>query len=208
MRITPIISFLFLLSVSSGQKWGDLPTECPSSVCIGVDSSRGLTRKQFQLQKSYVRVTMRALSRANNSTYQVVSYASANDVLVPATSNFTLAAQALDDLTYSPNEFAVLSGPIVFCDSKLRNEERNGKKIVLFSSGLNNLGGDPVRRAHNFRERAMGEIFVLAIGERRNNETLMQIAGAEDNFIPVENGSWPIRNRIVVALVQKLCQTV
>lgn len=147
---------------------------------------------------------MSAISRTDNSSYQVVSYSSANNIIVPSTSNFTLSAQALAEYKYSNDKSAVLGGPIVFCDSKLRREKRY-TKVVLFSSGLNNLGGDPVRRANIFKERTKGEIFVLSIGGK-NIETLKQIASNEEDFISIENDSWSVQKKIVIALVQKLCK--
>lgn len=80
----------------------------------------------------------------------------------------------------------MLGGPIVFCDSKLRREERN-TKVVLFFSGLNNLGGDPVRRAHTFNQRTKGEIFVLSIGGN-NIEILKQIGNLFKGFDIVPEG--------------------
>lgn len=177
--------------------------KCTTSVWFALDGSTGLSRKQFQLQK---RVLKALLSRISNTTtgasFNAVVYSSVNDVIFPTTSKLSVAFHALAPFSYNPDPVVFIGGSIVACDAILRTETK-AAKMVLFSSGLDNLGGEPVARAEVFKERSNGEIIVISIGGD-NESVLRNVAGKAGYFLRLEP-EWDIS--FIVNIVQKLCHS-
>lgn len=166
---------------------------CAASICFGIDSSTGLTSRQFSLQKQFLEESLQFLSKREDVSVAAVEYGIENDIIFELTSNVTLALTRSSNLSFREEPFASLSAPIVYCDSVLRNETENNSRIVLLTSGRMDLGGDPVSRAQVFRERSGGDIIVVAVGSR-NRKVLEGIAGSDsqnllwltpDNFCAV-----------------------
>lgn len=159
--------------------------KCPSSICFGLDGSRGLSKEQFILQKTFLIAILRRLSRHTEmSSLSLVSYSSIVETIVSLSSNYWDAVNAVSAIEYNPDDLSFLGGGIVSCDAKLR-DTAGQSKIVLFSSGLDNLGGDAKKRAEVFRDRAEGEIFVISIGGN-NKGTLKEIPNHRNDFLELK----------------------
>ena len=84
-------------------------------------------------------------------------------------------------------------------------KQKRMKRILLFTSGLANLGGDPVVRANVFRERARGEIFAVSMNNM-NSGVLEEITGDPAKVVAIGNStSQSESERAVVDLVERLC---
>lgn len=158
------------------------PWSCNSSICFGIEGSLAVSPDQFDVQKNIFKFLLQDLSDRTGPKVIGVQYASANEVLFTLTSDLEEALANISKISMSDDSFSSLSSAIVFCDRALREEEALRPKIVLFSTGQQDIGGDPVVRADVFRSRAGGDIIVIAIGND-NREVLENIAGDTEGNI-------------------------
>ncbi|KAI0557417.1 von Willebrand factor A-like protein [Gracilaria domingensis] len=160
--------------VSTAVKFNSV-APCPVDVCFGLEGSN-LTITQFSRQKEYFQDVLTSLSERSEVRVAAVEYGAANRVLFGRTSNLRTALNKAAQLTFRGSRATSLAAPIVYCDRRLRSNSERQSRIVLFSTGESDLGGDPTRRARVFRERSEGEIIVISLGDE-NQELLSDLSG-------------------------------
>eukprot|EP00178_Gracilaria_changii_P022973 TRINITY_DN6883_c0_g1_i1.p1 TRINITY_DN6883_c0_g1~~TRINITY_DN6883_c0_g1_i1.p1 ORF type:complete len:224 (-),score=30.17 TRINITY_DN6883_c0_g1_i1:2018-2689(-) len=146
----------------------NLSPSCSVSVCFGIDGGI-LTSAQVKLQRNFFKDLLEFLSQKVEVKVSAVEYGAANRRLFRLTSNLSEAIDVAANLAYRGDELSSVSSSIVYCDSVLRSEENRKVRIVLFSSGKNNLGGSPSHRADIFRMRTDGDVIVISLAHFESN---------------------------------------
>lgn len=152
---------------------------CGENVCFAIDGSSFVTSAQFSLQKNLVMNVTRVISADKKVRFAAVQYGAAAVAISRTTNNRAAFLQKIRGTKFKNSDFAFVGGAIVFCDRLLSTSIGTAGKMVLIGSGRNNLGGDPARRATNFRERG-GELFAIGIGNV-DSKTLKRLVGGDSS---------------------------
>lgn len=175
---------------------------CGVNVCFAIDTSGSVSAEEFDQEKFFIQditniigVDPRAKFAA--AQYGVRSYSISS--LTAAVGQFNLDVEAA---AFQNDPATSVGAGIVFCDRQLRRMSGDTNKVVVIGDGRNNLGGDPVRRANNFRQRANGEVCTVGIGFQ-NTKALEEIANGSERVLAIDD--YVELSFIIEDLVSQIC---
>lgn len=176
---------------------------CKVRVCFGIDVSSRV-KEYLEFQKELVSQVVRVISVDPEAQFAGTDYSLTTDNISKLTNNDRKFEGDVKQSELSNNNKTSVAAPIVFCQFLLSDADgkRSSGTTVLFSDGVSNFGGDPVRRANLFR-LAGGKIIAVGIKEAGKTKLLDIVGGDETNIIPFKAGR--SMSEYVQIIVRNLC---
>lgn len=177
---------------------------CNANVCFGIDGSGSVSRNEFKDAKFFVKDIVDIIAVDQAAEFAAVQFSGTNSRISPLTGDKEAFLRAVRNARFEQGGATAIGAAIVYCDFQLSRRPGEANKIAVITDGRNNLGGDPVRRANNFRRRdPNGKVTAVGIGRYLDTEMLQQIAGDEkvisvDEYIHLAT--------VVTDLVQEVCE--
>lgn len=152
---------------------------CNANVCFGIDGSGSVSATEFQNAKDFVKDIVDIIAVDQEAEFCAVQFSLTNDAISPLTADKIAFLNALDAEPFIRGGATAIGSAIVYSDFQLSRRPGEANKIVVITDGRNNAGGDPVRRANNFRRRdPNGRVCAVGIG-RTLKAPLKEIAGGQ-----------------------------
>eukprot|EP00178_Gracilaria_changii_P004848 TRINITY_DN17874_c0_g1_i1.p1 TRINITY_DN17874_c0_g1~~TRINITY_DN17874_c0_g1_i1.p1 ORF type:complete len:240 (-),score=36.65 TRINITY_DN17874_c0_g1_i1:95-814(-) len=175
---------------------------CRAHVCFALDSSGSVRKHQFELGKHFI-VDITAIlgeerldGTENPTRFAAGQYGDRTYRIARMTDDVARFNREVNKSPFQHDEATSVGSGIVWCDAQLRRAARRSEytdivsKMVVIGDGNNNLGGDPVRRANNFRRRTPGgEISAVRIGfpSEEDLAVLNEIVGENGSVFTVDD---------------------
>lgn len=179
---------------------------CEVNLCFAIDTSGSVNSTNFEVQKDFIVDITATIGVDSRSKFAAGQYGARTRLISLLTDDLVAFNQAVEKAEFQNDPATSVGSGIVFCDRILRREVGDTNKIVILGDGRNNLGGDPVRRANVFRERARGEVCAVGVGFSRDQDeqTLIDIANGEERVFQVDD--YIELTFIVEDLVRDICK--
>lgn len=159
---------------------------CGVNVCFAVDTSGSVSKTQFGLEKDFILDITAIIGVDSRSKFAAGQYGARTYKISSLTSDVSGFNLDVNRADFQNDPATSVGSGIVFCDRQLRRERGDANKIVVIGDGRNNLGGDPVRRADNFRKRTGGEVSTVGIGFK-DTRALTAIAGSKARVFSIDD---------------------
>lgn len=139
---------------------------CNANICFGIDGSGSVNLTEFQKAKDFVKDIVDIIAVDQEAEFCAVQFSLTNDAISPLTADKFAFLNALAREPYISGGATAIGAAIVYSDFQLSRRLGEANKIVVITDGRNNAGGDPVRRANNFRRRdPNGRVCAVGIGK-------------------------------------------
>lgn len=174
-----------------------------ANVCFAIDGSGSVNGEQFKLATRFVQDVVNTLSDMTDTEYAANQFAATATIISGLTTNRDRFVQLMESASRKGGATSVGAG-IVSCDFTLARRRGEPNKLVVITDGRNTFGGDPVRRANNFKRRdSNGRVCSVVVGNSPNLSVLQQISDAPvitvDDYI-----SLALK---IIDLVDQICET-
>eukprot|EP00737_Agarophyton_chilense_P003617 gb/GEZJ01004286.1/.p1 GENE.gb/GEZJ01004286.1/~~gb/GEZJ01004286.1/.p1 ORF type:complete len:223 (-),score=29.13 gb/GEZJ01004286.1/:157-825(-) len=178
---------------------------CNANVCFALDGSGSMTPSDFQLQKEFVQDVVSIIATDNDVEFAAVQYGLDNSPISPLGKGDANFLTRIDQAEFLNALTTFMGAGIVYCDFELSARENELAKIVVIGDGRDNFGGDPVRRARNFRQFFFPNGVLSAVGVGFEDTTrLTEIANAGGGSVfNVDN--YRELSRLILTLVREVC---
>ena len=180
---------------------------CNAQVCFALDGSARVSPAEFDFYKSVTLGSATSINIAfgSDSRFAAVEFGLALKKISLLTSNFP---QFFSDVQAHQQVFAgqtFLSSGLGFCISQLDQNPTAPAKIVLFSDGFFDFGGDPRPIAQNWLMKdPSNAICAVSIGSSPNVALLTEITGNSERVI-TSTSDLVVITDVVGELVQDIC---
>ncbi|KAI0558484.1 von Willebrand factor A-like protein [Gracilaria domingensis] len=180
---------------------------CPAKVCFAIDGSASLSIEDFRLQKEFVMDIVSIIATDYTVRFAGVQYGIDNIPISPLISNDAEFLERVNATIFQSASRTFMGAGIVYCDFELDVDDAltAPTKIVVIGDGRDNFGGDPVRRARNFKEY-YGDVAALStVGvEFGDTSRLDEIAAAGGGRVFAVTNYRRLSRR-VIDLVRDVC---
>lgn len=187
-------------------------TGCNVNVCLALDDSMAIGRRDFDLQVTFFQIVSAIISEDERAYISVTQYGFRRRPPIP-------------DIRPDPKDFLLdlkhtkwlrsrrtfLGRGVAFCSQSLQSRTGKPSKIVLSADGRSSygdlgLGGvlGPAALAANFRSRSPANaVYAVAVGFRDTN-LLTNLVGGDQSLVH-QVVEWPRVADILLALVKDIC---
>ncbi|KAI0557415.1 collagen alpha-6(VI) chain [Gracilaria domingensis] len=165
---------------------------CSVNLCFAVDTSGSVNQTEFNLEKEFLMDISAIVGSDSRSKLAAGQYGARTYRISSLTSDPEVFNLRVRNAVFQHDPYTSVGSGIVYCDRVLRREARtnpdanHANKMVVLGDGRNNLGGDPIRRANTFRERAGGVVSTVGVGFQ-DRSALADIAGSEDRVFAIND---------------------
>ncbi len=161
---------------------------CNANVCFAIDGSGSISAGEFKRSKEFVLDAVAAISVNNfGATYSAVQYGIVPYPIIRSTTDSFDFATAVEATQKIRRQRTNVGSGIIYCSGELGRNPNMPLKIVVIGDGRNNFGGNPVRRADNFRNKYPNNSAVCAVGIAfADKSKLIDLAGGSDKVFDLD----------------------
>ncbi|PXF39744.1 hypothetical protein BWQ96_05161 [Gracilariopsis chorda] len=168
---------------------------CLAHVCFALDTSGSVTKQQFFYGRDFILDITAILGNDRRTKFAAGQYGRRTYKIASMTGDVATFNTEVGFSPYRHDSQTSVGSGIVFCHSQLRRARKKAadanivNKMVVIGDGRNTLGGDPIRRANNFRRKVGGEISTVSIGYpgKEGERILSEVAGENGGVFTVDD---------------------
>lgn len=159
---------------------------CNVNLCFALDGSGSIFQSEFAMMREFVLFITAILAGNGENAFAATQYGLRNIDISRLTSDADEFLLAVDDAELADAPRTFIAAGLGFCVRELRPRLEDANKVVLFSDGRSNFGGNPVPIAQKFREMYDGDICAVGVGFE-NTSVLEDIAGSPQRVIAIDD---------------------
>lgn len=175
---------------------------CGVNVCFAIDTSGSVSVEEFDDEKFFIQDITNIIGVDPRAKFAAAQYGIRSYRISSLTDDVGQFNLDVEFAEFRNDPATSVGAGIVFCDRQLRRRTNDTNKIVVIGDGRNNLGGNPVRRANIFRERANGEVCAVGVGFQ-DTVALADIANGSERVLAIDD--YVELSFIIEDLVSQIC---